>query len=232
MSMCKAGSCVVEKGGFAMTSTFSWQNSVSLCLASFCTPKPKLPVTPGISWLPTITFQSPMMSRTSFFFFLVLVLGSLVGLHRTDQLQLLQHPWLGHRLGYCDIECSVSEMNWDNFIIFEVAPKYCILNSCWLWRLHHFYVILAHSSRYNVHLNLIHLLLSMLVQWFLRCWCLLLSSPAWSFLIYLDSWTQHSRFLGNMFFTASDFNFQHQTHPQLRIISTSAQLLHSFWSYE
>jgi len=135
----------------------------------------------------------------------VLVLGSLVGLPRTDQLQLLQHPWLGHRLGYCDVECSASEINWDNFIIFEVAPNYCILNSCWLWRLHHFlYVILAHSSRYNVHLNLIHLCLSMLVHWFLR-WCLLLSSPAWPCLIYLDSWTQHSRFLGNMFFTASDF---------------------------
>ena len=34
---------------FAMTSTFSWQKSVSLCLASFCTPRPNLPVTPGIS---------------------------------------------------------------------------------------------------------------------------------------------------------------------------------------
>ena len=32
-----------------MTSVFSWQNSVSLCPASFCTPRPNLPVTPGIS---------------------------------------------------------------------------------------------------------------------------------------------------------------------------------------
>ena len=31
--------------------------------------------------------------------FLVLVLEGLVGLHRTIQLQLLQHYWLGHRLG-------------------------------------------------------------------------------------------------------------------------------------
>ena len=30
-----------------MTSAFSWQNSVSLCPASFCTPRPNLPVTPG-----------------------------------------------------------------------------------------------------------------------------------------------------------------------------------------
>ena len=50
----------------------------------------------GISWLPTFTFQSPIMRRTSFG---VLVLEGLVGLHRTIQLQLLQHYWLGHRLG-------------------------------------------------------------------------------------------------------------------------------------
>ena len=31
--------------------------------------------------------------------FLVLVLESVVGLHRTNQLQLLLHQWLGHRLG-------------------------------------------------------------------------------------------------------------------------------------
>ena len=29
-----------------MTSVFSWQNSVSLCLASFFSPRPNLPVTP------------------------------------------------------------------------------------------------------------------------------------------------------------------------------------------
>ena len=50
-----------------MTRAFSWQNSVSLCLASFCTPRPNLPVTTGISWLPTFAFQSPMMKRISFF---------------------------------------------------------------------------------------------------------------------------------------------------------------------
>ena len=49
-----------------MTSAFSWQNSISLCSASFCTPRPKLPVTPGVSSLPTFAFQSPIMKRTSF----------------------------------------------------------------------------------------------------------------------------------------------------------------------
>jgi len=81
---------------FAMTSTFSRQNSISLCPASFWTPRPNLPVTPGVSWLPTFAFQSPIMKRTSF---LVLILEGLVGLHRTTQFQLLQHYLSGHRLG-------------------------------------------------------------------------------------------------------------------------------------
>ena len=40
-----------------MTSVFSWQNSVSLCPASFHIPRVKLPVTLGTSWLPTFSFQ-------------------------------------------------------------------------------------------------------------------------------------------------------------------------------
>ena len=52
-----------------MTSAFSWQKSVNLCPASFCTPRSNLPIIPGISWLPTFAFQSPMMQRISFFFF-------------------------------------------------------------------------------------------------------------------------------------------------------------------
>ena len=59
-------------------------------------PRPNLSVTPGVSWFPTFAFQSPIMKRISF---LGLVLQGLIGLHRTVQLQLLQHYWLGHRLG-------------------------------------------------------------------------------------------------------------------------------------
>ena len=49
-----------------MTSAFSWQNLISLCPASFHTLRPILPVTPGVSWLPTFAFQSPIMKKTSF----------------------------------------------------------------------------------------------------------------------------------------------------------------------
>ena len=49
-----------------MISAFSWQNSISLFPASLCTPSPNLPVTPGVSQLPTFAFQSPIMERTYF----------------------------------------------------------------------------------------------------------------------------------------------------------------------
>ena len=57
----------------------------------------------------------------------MLVLKGLVGLHRT--IQLLQHYWLGHILDYHDIEWFALEMNRDHSVIFEIASKYCILDS-------------------------------------------------------------------------------------------------------
>ena len=41
-----------------MTSSFSWQNSISLSPASFCTPRPNVSVTPGVSWLSTFAYSS------------------------------------------------------------------------------------------------------------------------------------------------------------------------------
>ena len=59
----------------------------------------------------------------------MLVLKGLVGLHRTVQLQLLQHYWLGIDLDYCDIEWFALEMNRDLSVIFETESKYCISDS-------------------------------------------------------------------------------------------------------
>ena len=109
-----------------MTSVFSWQNSISLCPASFCTPRPNLPVTPGVSWLPTFPFQSPIMKRTSF---LGVSSKRSFSLHWTIQLQLLQRYWLGHRLGLLWSEWFSLEMNRDHSVVFQIAPKYCILDS-------------------------------------------------------------------------------------------------------
>ena len=54
------------------------------------------------------------------------------------------------------------------------------------------------SSWYDVHLNYIHPFLSILAQWFLKCWCSFFPSPVWPLSIYLDSWTLHSRLLHNI----------------------------------
>ena len=68
-----------------MISAFSWQSSISLFTASLCTPRPNLPVTPGVSQLPTFPFPYPIMKMTSFW---VLVQEGRVD-HRT--VNLLQH---------------------------------------------------------------------------------------------------------------------------------------------
>ena len=42
-------------------------------------------------------------------------------------------------LDYYDVEWFVLEMNQDLSVIFEIAPKNCILDSYWLWELLHFF---------------------------------------------------------------------------------------------
>ena len=61
--------------------------------------------------------------------FWVLILEGLVGLHRTVQLQFLQHTGQGIVLDYCDVEWLALEMNRGHSVVFEIAPKYCISDS-------------------------------------------------------------------------------------------------------
>ena len=105
-----------------MTAVFSWQNSVSLCPASFCTPKANLPGTPGISWFPVFAFESPVMKRTSFF-----------GVSSRKSWRSSQNhstsassgSVFGNRLGLLWCWSICLEMNWDHSIGFKIAPKYC-----------------------------------------------------------------------------------------------------------
>ena len=57
----------------------------------------------------------------------MLVLEGIIGLHRTIQLQLLQRFGWGIDLDYCDIEWFALEMKRDQSVVFEIASKYCIL---------------------------------------------------------------------------------------------------------
>ena len=108
-----------------MTSTFSWQNSISFCPASFCTPRPNLLLL-QVSLDFLLFHSSPLWKRHLLG---VLVLEGLVGLHRTIQFQFLQHYWWDIDLDYCDIEWFALEMNRDHPVIFEIPHKYWILGS-------------------------------------------------------------------------------------------------------
>ena len=67
------------------------------------------------------------MKRT--FFGGVLVLEGLVGFHRTIQLRFFSITVRGIDLDYHDIKWFALEMNRDHSVVFEIASKYCILDS-------------------------------------------------------------------------------------------------------
>ena len=113
MSMCKVVSCVVKKVFLLWPLCSLGRILLAFVLLHFFYPRPNLPVTPSISWLPTFAFQSPVMKiiyiyiythTHIYIFFLRLVPKGLIGLHRTGQPQLLQDQWLGIDLDYCDVE--------------------------------------------------------------------------------------------------------------------------------
>ena len=55
--------------------------------------------------------------------------SGLVGLYRPIQLQHFSITGWGVDLDYSDIEWFALEMNRDHFVVFEIAPKNCILDS-------------------------------------------------------------------------------------------------------
>ena len=109
-----------------MTSVFSWQNSISLCPASFCTPQPNLPVTPGIPRFPTFAFQFPIIKRTSFIgCYFQNVLQVFIELFKFNFSVLLveAQTW---------ITAILNGLPWkptEIIVIFEIASKYCISDS-------------------------------------------------------------------------------------------------------
>jgi len=127
MSMCRIISCIVEKGYF-LWPVCSLDNSVSLCPASFCTPRPNFPITPDISWL-LLLHSSPLWWKERLFFFSFFGVNS----RRSygSSLELFNFSFFsisgwGVDLDYYDVEWFALEMNQDHSVIFEIAPKYCV----------------------------------------------------------------------------------------------------------
>ena len=59
----------------------------------------------------------------------MLVLEGLVGLHRTIHFSFFSITCRGIDLDYHDIEWFALETNRDHSVVFEIASKYCILDS-------------------------------------------------------------------------------------------------------
>ena len=59
----------------------------------------------------------------------MLVLNGLVGLHRTVNFRFFSITGWSLDLDYCDIEWFALETKRDHSVVFEIASKYCILNS-------------------------------------------------------------------------------------------------------
>ena len=98
---------------FAMSSVFSWQNAISLCLFHF--------VLQGQTCLLFQVSLDFLLSHSSPLWWkgllcLVLVLEGVLVHHKTVKLQLLQHEWLVHR-------------HWITLLWSETAPKNSISDS-------------------------------------------------------------------------------------------------------
>ena len=94
MSMCRVFSCVV--GRRCLLWPVHSLGKTLLAFALLHSIRPNLPVTPGVSWLPTFAFQSLIMKRKSF---LGVSSKRSWRCDRMVQLQPLQRYWVGHRLG-------------------------------------------------------------------------------------------------------------------------------------
>ena len=101
---------------------------------------------PRLKWLSSIQVSlnfilfhsSPLWLKGHIFW--MLVLESLVGLHRTVQLQLLQHYWLGHRLGlrwYWMVCLGNKQRSFCHFWDCTQVLHFGLF--CWLWGLLHFF---------------------------------------------------------------------------------------------
>ena len=110
-----------------MTSVFSWQNSISLCPVSFCTPRPNLPVNSRYFLTSYFCLLVPYNEKDVFF-----------GSQFQKVLQVFIEPFKfsffnitgrGIDLEHCDIERFALEMNRDHSVIFEIPSKYCISDS-------------------------------------------------------------------------------------------------------
>ena len=137
MSMCRVLACVVGRGRLLWPVRSLGKTLLAFALLHFVL-KVQIRLLLQVSWLSTFAFWSPMMKKDIFWG--VLVLEGLVGLHRTVQLQLLQHSCLGHRLGllwYWMVCLGNEQRSFCHFWNCTQGLHFGLF--CWLWWLLHFF---------------------------------------------------------------------------------------------
>ena len=79
----------------------------------------------------TAAYQAPLsMGFSKQEYWSGVPLPSLVGLHRTVQINFFSVTGWGIGFDYCDIEWFALETNRGHSVIFEIESKYCISDSC------------------------------------------------------------------------------------------------------
>ena len=58
-----------------------------------------------------------------------MLVSGVVSLHRTSHFSFFGISGWGIDLDCCDVEWFALEMNQDHSVVFEIKPKYCILDS-------------------------------------------------------------------------------------------------------
>ena len=128
MSMCGIISCVAGRGSLLWSVHSLGKTLLAFALLHF--------VFQGQTCLLLhVSLDCPLLHSSPLwwkgYLFLVLVLEDLGGLHRTVWLfSFFGISGWGKDLDYCDVEWFALEMNWVHFVAFEIAPKYCISDSC------------------------------------------------------------------------------------------------------
>ena len=128
MSICRVFSCVVGRGCLLWPVHFLGRTLLAFALLhSILQCQICLSLQVFLDFL--LLHSSPLWWKGHLFW--VLVLAGLVGLHRTIQFQLLQHYWLGHRLGlpWYWMVCLGNEQRsfchfWDCIQVLHFGPFY------------------------------------------------------------------------------------------------------------
>ena len=138
MSMYRVFSCVVRKGCLLWLLRFLGKTLLVFALLHSVLQR-QICLFLQVSLEFFLLYSSPYDEKDIFFFFGVSSRMSYRSSQNHSTSASLGLGGWGIDLDYCNIEWFALEMNRDHSVIFEIAPKYCISDSCCLWGLLHYF---------------------------------------------------------------------------------------------